>query len=341
MEIRIDDVIIGDRFRHDMGDIDVLAQSIAEVGLLHPIVITPDNRLIAGRRRLEAYRLLGLVDIVATVVDLQDIARGEFAENEIRKDFTWSERCAIADALEPEEREAAQERYDMTRPGVGESFAPTNGGKALDKVARAVGTSRPTLAKAREIVASGDEELISEMDETGKVAGVYKRLPHVAQNSGDNEWYTPQEYIDAAVQVMGSIDLDPASTLTANKVVGAGGFYTIEDNGLQQEWSGRIWMNPPYAGDLIGKFCAKLIESIAAGDVLEAIVLVNNATETQWFQSLAAEAKAVMFPQARVRFWHPDKISAPLQGQAVLYFGDKVDRFEEAYHGFGFICKII
>ena len=100
MQIRIDDVIIGDRFRHDMGDIDTLAQSIAEVGLLHPIVITPGNRLIAGRRRLEAYKLLGLVDIEATIIDLDDIVKGEFAENEIRKDFTWSERCAIADALE-------------------------------------------------------------------------------------------------------------------------------------------------------------------------------------------------------------------------------------------------
>ena len=90
MQIRIDDVIIGDRFRHDMGDIDTLAQSIAEVGLLHPIVITPGNRLIAGRRRLEAYRLLGLVDIAATVVD--------FGKK-------WSEVIRNLDTLQPNEQD--------------------------------------------------------------------------------------------------------------------------------------------------------------------------------------------------------------------------------------------
>jgi len=339
MEIRIDDVIIGDRFRQDLGDVEELAQSIADVGLLHPIVITPDNRLIAGRRRIEAYRSLGLVDIASTVVDLQDIARGEFAENEIRKDFTWSERCAIADALEPVEREAAKERETASRNRAGN--LPTPKGQTLDKVAVAVGTSRHTLEKAREIYDSGDESLISEMDETGKVAGIYKRLPHVAQNSGDNEWYTPQEYIDAAVLVMGGIDLDPASTPEANEVVMADVIFTAEDDGLEQEWSGRVWLNPPYSTKLIGQFCSKLLVSLCAGYVSEAVVLVNNATETRWFQLLAANACAIMFPSGRVKFWHPDKIAAPLQGQAVLYFGGNVDRFEEAYDGFGFICRFV
>jgi len=173
MQIRIDDVSIGNRFRRDMGDIDTLAQSIAEVGLLHPIVITPDNMLIAGRRRLEAYKLLGLVDILATVVDLQEIARGEFAENEVRKDFTLSEKDAISRAIEPIEREAAQERMDTGLPCV--NFTQ---GKTMDKVAHAVGTSRPTLAKIREVVDSGDEELIAQMDETGKVDGAYRKLKH-------------------------------------------------------------------------------------------------------------------------------------------------------------------
>ena len=149
MNIAIRDVIIGDRFRQDLGDIDSLAQSIADVGLLHPIVVTPGNTLIAGRRRLEAYKRLGLVEIEATVVDLQEIARGEFAENEIRKDFTWSERCAIADALEPVERDAAKERM-VSAHASSENFTELTG-NTLDKVAHAVGTSRPTLRKAREI----------------------------------------------------------------------------------------------------------------------------------------------------------------------------------------------
>ena len=174
MLIRINDIEIGDRYRHDMGDVDALAQSIADVGLLHPIVVTPNNVLIAGRRRLEAYKLLGLVDIPVTVVDLQEIAQGEFAENEMRKDFTWSERCAIADALEPGERDAAKERQRSHSESGYEKF--TDPAPTLDKVAHAVGTSRPTLEKAREIVDSGDEELIREMDKAGNVSGVYRKL---------------------------------------------------------------------------------------------------------------------------------------------------------------------
>ena len=174
--MKIDDVVIGDRFRQDLGNVNELAQSIADVGLLHPIVITPDNVLIAGRRRLEACKLLGLVDIPATMVDLEEIAQGEFAENEMRKDFTWSERCAIADALEPEEREAATQRHgertDIKHP---ENFTGSYG-NALDKVAHAVGTSRPTLAKAREVVESGDDKLIQEMDRTDKVDKAYQEL---------------------------------------------------------------------------------------------------------------------------------------------------------------------
>lgn len=169
-----------------------------------------------------------------------------------------------------------------------------------------------------------------------------RRKPHVAQNNGENEWYTPAQYIEAARVVMGSIDLDPASSDVANTVVQASAYYTAHDDGLGKPWRGNIWLNPPYAQPLIAQFSAKLQEEWAAGNIHSAIVLVNNATETAWFHGAVNCASAVCFPLARVKFWAPDRSTAsPLQGQAILYLGDDADIFVEQFRRFGWCGSVL
>lgn len=165
--------------------------------------------------------------------------------------------------------------------------------------------------------------------------------PHVSNNSGDNEWYTPAEYMEAAREVLGEIDLDPASSAAANEVVMAAEYFDERVNGLDQEWSGRVWMNPPYSQPLVRLFCEKLAAHYSGGDVQEAVVLVNNATETGWFQDLAAHASAICFPRGRVKFWAPGKESAvPLQGQAIIYLGIAPVDFAKAFSKFGTMAQI-
>src|ERR1700726_2666915 len=106
----IQQIQIGFRYRKDLGDLRALAQSIEEVGLLHPIVVTAAGRLIAGQRRLAACRLLGWTDVPVTVVDLYQAARGEADENFVRKDLLPSEIVALKGAIEPLERREARER---------------------------------------------------------------------------------------------------------------------------------------------------------------------------------------------------------------------------------------
>lgn len=63
----------------------------------------------------------------------------------------------------------------------------------------------------------------------------------------DNEWYTPSLYIEAARQVMGGIDLDPASCAVADQTVKATNYFSQEEDGLAQTWHGRVWCNPPFS----------------------------------------------------------------------------------------------
>lgn len=209
--------------------------------------------------------------------------------------------------------------------------------------------SQPRGAKYQKFKDVADDRIIAFVEEQTRAAkevswtGFYNWLmgtAHVKHNSGDNEWYTPQEYIVAARAVMGKIDLDPCSSEIANETVDAATYYDEDDDGLEQEWSGRVWMNPPYARPLVDKFSVRLIEQLAEGNVKQAITLTNNATDTQWMQALLASAQAVCFHERRVRFLDPQgNPGAPLQGQAFCYFGSKADKFVEVFCSFGVVLR--
>ena len=189
------------------------------------------------------------------------------------------------------------------------------------------------LANMRNLVL---ERLNAATDADEVTRAAILRLSHVSQNTGENEWYTPVEFIDAAIEVMGGIDLDPASSIEANKLIGAETFYTKENSGLDQPWEGRVWLNPPYTSDLVTRFADKLTREYKADRVDQACLLTNNATETQWFQKTVRVANAVCFPDGRITYWNPDRTSrTPLQGQVVLYFGSEVRLFRSTFGELG------
>jgi ParB family chromosome partitioning protein len=163
---------------------------------------------------------------------------------------------------------------------------------------------------------------------------------HVSLNSGENEWYTPPEYIEAARAAMGSIDLDPATSVVAQAIVRAKKHFTINDNGLEKRWSGNVWLNPPYSKDLIGLFAAKVVEE--SSRFSQAIVLVNNATDTAWFHGLCSVAAAVCFFRGRIKFLDRsgNPANTPVQGQAAVYVGDRSEAFRAEFSRHGIVVRM-
>jgi len=196
---------------------------------------------------------------------------------------------------------------------------------------------------AKYIRVFANRELLNEQSTVhleGAIDSLAKPKPaHVAQNSGNNEWYTPPTFIEAAKEVMGDIDTDPASSEIANVTVQAKQIYTKDDDGLDKEWGKIVWINPPYSQPEIGQFCDALLSRLDSGEVKEACALVNNATETVFGQKLLSVCNAACFPSGRIKFLDTqgDAKGAPLQGQMVLYFGPQSVRFIENFSTFG-VC---
>ena len=77
------------------------------------------------------------MEIPVAVVDLDAVVRGEWAENEHRKEFTLSEAVAIKRALGPVEKAAAKERQGARTDKHPEKFSTSSTGRAADKIAKA------------------------------------------------------------------------------------------------------------------------------------------------------------------------------------------------------------
>lgn len=301
-----------------------------------------NNNLPSNIEDLSKFVLVGREQLVAVRAAIRAIDKVGVAQ-EVRKQ-KLKEGQEIGEAVLDAEVRIGELMRDV--PKAKNQYALPTAGQSKTEVFSDMGFTHSqvqrfeTLAAHPEIVAQAKAEA-RENDTIVTRADVLEmvRKPHVAFNSGNNEWYTPSEYIEAARAVMGEINLDPASSEIANKTVKADHIYTVEDNGLEKPWFGNVWLNPPYASDLIGKFAEKVVNEL--GNIKQAIVLVNNATETEWFYGMVTNATAVCFPKSRVKFYTPDgKTGAPLQGQAVIYFGEYVNRFINVFDEKGWCARL-
>ena len=401
VKVSIDTIQIVDRKR-SLLDIDSLAQSIKQIGLLNPITIQPDGRLIAGYHRFEACKSLGWTEIDATVCDLGTLESelAEIDENLIRSELHWidrdkqlARRKVIYETLYPATMHGGDRKGTITQVAKSNPNYSDLITSFTQDVANKTGLSRDTIehsvkraasftAEQCEILKSAavpqtDATRLARLEEPDRIAVIdalakreIKReevKARIAQlkaggvdlplqktdhdvrvksvalttllSSESNEWYTPASYVDAARELMGGIDVDPASCELANLRVRANKYYTKEDNGLAQSWAGRVWLNPPYGlegGASI--WTRELIARYESGLVTEAVLLVNANTEAKWFQPLYEYL--ICFTNHRIRFYNASgESSQPTQGNALIYLGKQEQRYIELFRAFGSVVR--
>jgi phage N-6-adenine-methyltransferase len=154
-------------------------------------------------------------------------------------------------------------------------------------------------------------------------------------SSNSKEWYTPLHIISLAQQVLGEINLDPATTDEANTVIQAKHIFTPETNGLEREWrASTLWLNPPY-GDVIEQWVEKLIHEYRQGHFKAGIALLPARTDTAWWQLIRDYPRCFII--GRISFWLPGgetKYGAPFPSAAV-YFGQDVPLFSDVFSAVG------
>ena len=220
--------------------------------------------------------------------------------------------------------------------------AETPHGKWLPAL-KAVGITPDTAERLRLLRRKYSE--IPQLAVFGSVAEALKALApaHGARtgnglHNGDDEWYTPHTVVEPCCDALGGIDLDPASNAHANQVVKATRYFTVEDDGLSQPWSGRVFLNPPYSPNA-GKaeFITKLAESYSAGEVTAACAILSNDTSALWFDPLRGRHDALCLIRGRVQFYKPntDLTDSPGSGSSIVYLGPDVARFAKAVSALG------
>lgn len=120
---------------------------------------------------------------------------------------------------------------------------------------------------------------------------------HHRRKGVEDEWLTPPEIVEA----LGPFDLDPCAPVdrpwpTAER------HFTIDDDGVGQDWAGRVWLNPPYGNLQVKRWMRRMAWHRDGGTAL-----VFARTETDWFfETVWTKADALLFLRKRLHFYLPD-----------------------------------
>lgn len=132
-------------------------------------------------------------------------------------------------------------------------------------------------------------------------------------SSKTNMWATPQHFFEEVDKEF-NFDLDVCAIPENAKCEN---YFTPDVDGLEQEWKGVCWMNPPY-GREIGKWIKKAFEESLKGSTV--VCLLPSRTDTKWFHHYIYHRAEVRFLKGRLKFGGAEN-SAPFPNMLVIFRG--------------------
>ena len=153
------------------------------------------------------------------------------------------------------------------------------------------------------------------------------------------DWYTPPLYAGMVQEVLGGIDLDPASEPFPNQWIKAHIYW--QEDGLTRQWNAStVFCNPPYgksdAGSNQAAWSMKMIAEYEAKHFKEGILLINSTHGYKWYEDLWVRYP-VCLVRERIRFIKPDGTQGgqAKRGQSFVYFGARPGHFAEVFERIG------
>lgn len=361
VEIHIDELIVDPEIQIEGRGIDketvqAYIDAATNDAEFPPVVVFGENGskwLADGFHRVSAYRFLGLATIEA------DVREGN------RRDAMVYAATANVTNGKPmsrrEKQEAGKRLLEMTNwsqhriakelavtQQTVSNWTSTNKNLLVDRVVigqdgRHYDTSnigRPRQTDEYEAVANlwdiqGNDDP-GPMEEEWQPAQAPQSNIAPLMTSNSCEWYTPPEIIERAIEILGQIDLDPCSNSHETPNVPADRHYTQDDDGLVQDWSGTVYMNPPY-GQEIKSWVEKLIYEYETKHMRMAIALVPARTDTVWFRRF--RDFPICFIHGRLKFSGAQN-SATFPS-AVIGIGIDLETFVNAFGDIGDIYQRI
>ena len=161
----------------------------------------------------------------------------------------------------------------------------------------------------------------------------------INQDSGEQEYYTPDFIVEACRKTMGSIDLDPFSSAKANLTVGAKRYFTKDDDGFSKDWFGKVFVNHPFSRENNKKIFHKAIQECSKGNADCVMLITYASTSEAWFRP------SLDFPQCylygRTNYYLPDGTvkRSVTKGSCITLISDGynsyVHKFSEAFKTLG------